>query len=86
MVRLKTIKAFYDLHEHVDHRPGDVFEATEERADHIMAALPGYVEVVKEVDYTKMTLQELTALAKERGVMPKGRASKAALIAALTEE
>jgi hypothetical protein len=33
-----------------------------------------------------MTVQQLTALAKERGVMPRGRVSKAALIEILSKE
>lgn len=86
MVKVKTIKTFYDLHLHADRKPGDVFKMDEERFERFQSMLPGYIEVVEDVDYTNMTLQELTALAKERGVMPKGRASKTALIEILSKE
>lgn len=84
MVKLKVLKNFYDLHSHVDRRPGDVFDATEERAERLQMLLPGYFEVMR--DYADMTAQELTAIAKERGVMPKGRVSKAALVDILSKE
>ena len=86
MVKVKTIRTFYDLHLHADRKPGDVFEMDEERFERFQSMLPGYIEAIEETDYTKMTLQELTALAKERGVMPRGRASKAALIEILSKE
>ena len=86
MVKVKTVQPFYDLHAHADRRPGDVLEMTEERFERFQSMLPGYVEVVEEADYTKMTTQQLAALAKERGVLPKGRVSKAALIEILSEE
>lgn len=86
MVKVKTLRTFYDLHHHADRKPGEVFEAPEERVARIQQMLPGYIEVVEEVDYTKMSVQELIALAKERGVMPKGRTSKATLIEILSKE
>lgn len=86
MAKVKTIKSFYDLHEHIDRRVGDVFDVTEERLARIEALLPGYVERVAEEDITKMTASELVALAKERGIQFKGRPTKAQLIAALSEE
>lgn len=84
MVKLKVLKNFYDLHNHVDRRPGDVFEATEERAERLQVLLPGYFDV--ERDYSSMSVQELSVIAKERGVLPKGRVSKAALIEILSKE
>ena len=86
MVNITVLKPFYDLKAHRDRKPGDVFEMTEERLARIQSMLPGYVEAVEETDYTKMTAQQLTALAKERGVLPKGRVSKAALIEILSKE
>lgn len=86
MVTVTVLKPFYDLHLHADHRPGDTFEATEERAKHIDSVLPGYISYEAKEDYENMTLQQLSALAKERGVMPKGRATKAALIEILSKE
>lgn len=84
MVRVKVLKTFYDLHIHKDRIPGDEFEISEERFANLQQMLPGYLEAVE--GYEKMSLQELTALAKERGVMPKGRASKAQLIEILSKE
>lgn len=86
MVNIIVLKPFYDLSKKVDRKVGDVFDATEERAAQIEAALPGYVSVEKPVDYNQMTAQQLIALAKERGVMPKGRVSKAQLIEILSKE
>lgn len=86
MVNIIVLKPFYDLSKKVDRKVGDVFDATEERAAQIEAALPGYVSVEKPVDYNQMTVQQLIALAKERGVMPKGRVSKAQLIEILSKE
>lgn len=88
MVTVRVLRSFYDLKAHKNRMPGDTFEATEERAKHIDAALPGYVaiEEPEQVDYASMTMQQLTAIAKERGVMPKGRVSKATLVKILSEE
>ena len=88
MVNITVLKPFYDLKAHKNRMPGDTFEATEERAAQIAAALPGYVSIKEPepVDYASMTAQQLTALAKERGVLPKGRVSKATLVKILSEE
>ena len=88
MVNITVLKSFYDLKAHKNRMPGDTFEATEERAKRIDAALPGYVaiEEPEAVDYEGMTVQQLTALAKERGVMPRGRVSKATLVNILSKE
>lgn len=88
MATVRVLRSFYDLKAHADRMPGDTFEATDERAAQIKAALPDYVSVEnpEPVDYASMTAQQLTAIAKERGVMPKGRVSKAALVKILSEE
>lgn len=88
MVNITVLKSFYDLKAHKNRMPGDTFEATKERAEHIAKALPGYItfEEPELVDYEGMTFQQLTALAKERGVMPRGRVSKATLVKILSEE
>lgn len=86
MVNITVLKPFYDLKAHTNRMPGDTFEATKERAEHIAKALPGYITFEELVDYEGMTVQQLTALAKERGVMPRGRVSKAALIEILSKE
>lgn len=84
MVKIIVLKPFYDLHIHKDRIPGDEFEISEERFANLQQMLPGYIEAVE--SYEKMTVQELTALAKERGVLPKGRVSKAQLIEILSKE
>lgn len=75
MVELTVTRAFRDLKEHVDRNPGDVFDATEERAAEIDAALPGYVTIGgrKGDELDGMTATELRALAESRGIeVPKG--------------
>ena len=84
MVNITVLKPFYDLKAHCDRKPGDVFEATKERAERLQVLLPGYFDV--ERDYSSMSVQELSVIAKERGVLPKGRVSKAALIEILSKE
>lgn len=88
MVNIIVLKPFYDLKAHKNRMSGDTFEATEERAAQIAEALPDYVSIeeAEPVDYASMTAQQLTALAKERGVLPKGRVSKAMLVKILSEE
>lgn len=88
MVTVIVLRSFYDLKAHTNRMPGDTFEATEKRAAQILAALPGYVSIKEPepVDYASMTVQQLSALAKERGVLPKGRVSKATLVKILSEE
>ena len=76
MVEITVNKGFYDVVEKVDRRPGDTFEATEERAEFIDSALPGYVtfaKAEKKDDLSKLTVAQLTKLAGERGIeVPKG--------------
>lgn len=88
MTKVTVLRPFYDLVARCDRKEGEAFEATEERADQIASALPGYVTVQKDEgpDLSKMTAAELGELARERGIKLKGRQSKAALIAALSEE
>lgn len=100
MVTLTVLRTFYDLKKHRDRVPGEEFTVSEERAEQIVSALPGYVTVhepepepehepesePEEVDLSKMTVAQLSALARERGVMPKGRPSKVRLIEILSKE
>lgn len=90
MVTVRVLRSFYDLKAHINRMPGDTFETNKERAKHLEMVLPGYVVIEEpepeQVDYESMTVQQLTALAKERGVMPRGRVSKAALIEILSKE
>ena len=88
MVNITVLKPFYDLKAHKDRRVGDTFEVSHKRAAHLELVLPGYTsaEEPEQVDLTKLTMQQLTAIAKERGVKPKGRTTKAQLIEILSKE
>ena len=94
MAVVKVLRRFRDLKHHIDREVGETFEATEERAAQIAAALPGYVtyEVAEArpepepVDLTKLTVATLKALCKERGVEVPAKAKKADLIALLDKE
>lgn len=84
MVTIRVEKPFRDLITKDDRVPGETFEATKERADHIASALPGYITVMEQEepqpDYSKMTVKQLGELLEERGIeIPKG-ARKAQLI------
>ena len=94
MVTITVLKAFGDLDARVNRKSGDVFEATEERAEYIESKLPGYISIshgeadevtepAKDTDLTKATVAELRAMCSERGIeVPKG-AKKADIIALL---
>lgn len=88
-VQVTVRKAFLDLKEHVDRKPGDVFEATEARAAYIANALPGYVTYdatdghETKTDYGSLKVAELRRLCEERGVDVPKRAKKADLVALL---
>lgn len=101
MVRITVLRPFYDLKRHRMLGEGDEYEATEERAAQIDAALPGYIayETVGETteeavetpaddapDYAAMPYIDLVSLARDRGIPVKGRPKKADLIEALTKE
>lgn len=47
MVAVNVNRVFYDRQAKVTRRVGDTFDATEERAEELSAALPGYVTVSK---------------------------------------
>jgi len=79
MVKVKTLRGFYDLLERVDRHEGDVFDATEERAAQIAQLLPGYVEV-STVDLGSLKLAQLRELAAERGVEIPAKATKAEIL------
>lgn len=81
MVEIKVNKGFFDAVEKVDRKPGDTFEATEERAEYIASALPGYITfAAAKADLSKLTVAQLNKLAAEKGVeVPKG-AKKAELL------
>lgn len=79
MATLRVLRPFYDKAERVDRRPGETFSASAQRAEVILAGLPGYAELVKE-DLAAMTLSELKELAKERGVKVPAKATKANIV------
>lgn len=97
MVKVTTLKPFYDLKCHVDRNVGDTFTASERRAEQICFALPGYVtfeqsDADKEespkveepaVDVSNMTVAQLKAYAREVGVSIPSGAKKAEIIAIL---
>lgn len=91
---IEVLQTFYDLKEHCNRMAGTTFEATEERAAHIDAALPGYVaiheeaeeEPAEEQDLDKLSVQQLKALCAERGIKVTRTMKKPQLIEALTEE
>ena len=90
MVTVTVLKGFRDLKRHVSRKPGDMFEATEERAAHLAAALPGFVSYEAaegpKVDYSKLTVAKLKALCEERKIAVPPKAKKADLIALLDKE
>lgn len=88
MVNITVLKPFYDLKAHRDRHVGETFEASSKRAANLEVVLPGYISVKEpeQVDLAKLTMQQLTAIAKERGVKPKGRTTKAQLIEILSKE
>lgn len=87
MSTVRVLKGFRDIVEHVDRRPGESFEASDERAAEIASRIPGYVEVVPgedaSQDYSKLTKAELVRLLGERGIPLPKRQNKADLIALL---
>ena len=97
MVKVTTLKPFYDLKCHVDRNVGDTFTASERRAEQICFALPGYISYEpvidgKEdattsdepaVDVSNMTVAQLKAYAREVGVSIPSGAKKAEIIATL---
>lgn len=86
MVNVTVTKAFRDLKEHVDRKAGETFEATEERAAQIDAALPGYISIAKTASLSGLTVSQLRAQCAELGIdVPKG-AKKADLVALLQQE
>lgn len=79
MVKVTTVRGFYDLLEDVDRKAGDVFDATEERAAKLAELLPGYVVAV-EPELGSLKLAELRELAAERGVAIPAKATKAEIV------
>lgn len=94
MVTVTVLQTFYDLKGHCNRMAGTTFEATEERAAHIDAALPGYVvlheeakdEPADEQELAKLNVQQLRAMCMERGIKITRAMKKPQLIEVLTKE
>lgn len=86
MVTVTVIKGFRDIQVHVDRKPGERFDATEERVKQIEAKLPGYISYTTnelKSGYDDMSVDDLRALCKERGIKVPPRAGKAKLVSLL---
>ena len=88
MATVRTLRPFFDLVARKDRRPGDEFEATEARYEHIAKKLPGYVELAEPDsqveaeahDHSAMKVSELRALCAKRGIDVPAKATKAQII------
>lgn len=91
MATVRVLRVFYDLKARRKRKPGDVFEATTERANELVSEIPGHVTVTdaepprEAPDLTKLTNQQLVELCRERGVDVPKRYKKADLVALLGE-
>lgn len=97
MVAVNVLRPFYDIQCRVDRIAGDTFNTSEERAEQIDSALPGYITyrrvagadvAVEEhqdsvADVSKMTVAQLKAYAEEHGVDIPSGTKKAEIIAIL---
>lgn len=80
MVMVKVLSPFYDLVEKVDRQAGDSFEATDDRAKHLLDVLgDAYVEIGTP-NLGGLTKQQLVELAAERGIEVPKQATKAQVI------
>ena len=81
MARITVLRGFRDLKEHVSRKAGDTFSASDERAQEIADALPGYIEwEASEEDLSNLRVADLRKVAKERGVALPKNASKAQIL------
>jgi hypothetical protein len=83
MVTVTVLAPFRDTTEHVGRKVGDTFTTTEERAAEIAAKLPGYVKYEKDSGLSDLSLEELKAIAEERGIEIPKRGGKAKLLSLL---
>ena len=90
MVTVRVLKRFWDLKRKRTRVEGEVFQEEPERVAQIEEALPGYTErlVLEEgkaegPDVRSMSLRELKALAKERGIDIPPRTPKDEIITLL---
>jgi len=86
MARVKVLRRFRDLSEHVDREAGSTFAASLARAEEIDARLPGYITYEdeggspEEPDLSSLKVAELRAMASERGLTIPKNPTKARLI------
>jgi hypothetical protein len=97
MVRVTTLRYFYDLKCHVDRNVGDTFDASEGRAEQLDSALPGYIAYERlsqdrvtepecdgtEEDLSGMTVSQLKERARDLGITIPSGSKKADIIAIL---
>lgn len=97
MVAVNVLRPFYDIQCRADRIVGDTFNTSEERAEQIDSALPGYITYkrvdgadmpVEEhqesvADVSKMTVAQLKAYAEEHDIDIPSGAKKADIIAIL---
>ena len=82
MVKVTVVGRFWDRQAHVNRFPGDVFEATEDRAKEIDSLIPGYITFsdVESDDLSALKVADLRSIAKERGVKLPAGANKSEII------
>lgn len=92
MVKVTVVGRFWDRQAHVNRFPGDVFEATEDRAKEIDSLIPGYITFsdvesedlsvsdVESEDLSALKVADLRSIAKERGVKLPAGANKSEII------
>ena len=95
MATVTVLRVFWDLKARRKRVPGDVFEASEDRAADLESRLPQHVAVTYKPqveaetstkDYASLTKAELQALCDERGIAYAKNASKAKLVGLLGGE
>lgn len=89
-MKVTTIVRFKDLKENVMREIGDEFEVSESRFREILdvgefVRVIGAEDTTEEVDYSKMTNNELKEILDEKGVDYKKNATKAELIELIGE-
>lgn len=88
MVAVTVKRHFWDISAKTKRREGDTFTTTPERAKEIDQKLPGYITFTEEAKGSSLSslgVQELRAIAAERGIEVPKRASKNQLIELIGE-
>lgn len=92
-VTVTVLRRFEDYAERCDREVGEEFEATVERAEEIDAKLPGYIRILRDEapaeqlpELSELSVAQLKALAKERGITIPAGTKKAGIVDILTKE